>query len=234
MVSRLALVAAAAAAATSAYGYDYSSVDSYATTTSMYAEPAYTTSSSYGYEPASSSYYEKPSYTSSSEYAAPAYTDYAAPKANDYEPSMDNKMRKSYKKHYGDNYKKAYDAEPSYDAYEDPDMAEAEYYMKKDYQPAAEAKTCNKGDVQCCNSVQSAKSTDFSKILTSDMYSLFPDALAGSNAPVGLTCSPLIQDLSGGVQCNQQTVCCDGGHFSGLISINCIAFNPGSSATSII
>lgn len=99
-----------------------------------------------------------------------------------------------------------------------------------------------------------AKSVDFSKVVTSDIYQLIPNAMQGSNAPVGLTCSPLIQDLSGGVQCNQQTVCCDGGHFvsflrasfrltfppltmpaqSGLISINCIAFNPGSSATSII
>ncbi|KZV69616.1 hypothetical protein PENSPDRAFT_753255 [Peniophora sp. CONT] len=225
MVSRLALVAAAAVAASSAYGYDYSSEPSYATTTSMYEAPAYTTSSSYGYEPASSSYYEEPSYTSSSEYAAPAYTDAS------YEPSYDNKMRKSYKKHYGDNYKKQYD-EPA--TYEDPDEAELAYYMKKDYQPAAETKTCNKGDLQCCNSVQSAKSTDFSKVLSSDVYSVIPDMMAGSNAPVGLTCSPLIQSLSGGVQCNQQTVCCDGGHFSGLISINCIAFNPGSQAAGII
>lgn len=122
MVSRLAFVAAAAAAA-SAYGYDYSPEPAY-TTTSVYEAPAYTPTSSYGYEPASSSAYYEPSYTTS-EYAAPAYTDYA--QAADYTPSADNKMRKSYKKHYDANYKKQYEAAPQ--QYEDPDMAELKSYQ---------------------------------------------------------------------------------------------------------
>ncbi|KZV68543.1 hypothetical protein PENSPDRAFT_582251 [Peniophora sp. CONT] len=98
----------------------------------------------------------------------------------------------------------------------------------------AATSTCNSGNVQCCNSVQSAKSVDFQKVLGGDLYELLPNFLEGSNTPVGLTCSSLVQDLSGGPQCNQQTVCCDDSHFSGLISINCISFNGGSGALGII
>ncbi|KZV71106.1 hypothetical protein PENSPDRAFT_578241, partial [Peniophora sp. CONT] len=62
---------------------------------------------------------------------------------------------------------------------------------------------CNTGDLQCCNQVQSG----------SEIYELIPNELRNSNAPVGLACSPIIADTSGGAQCNQQSVCCDGGHF---------------------
>ncbi|KAI0029936.1 hypothetical protein K488DRAFT_72576 [Vararia minispora EC-137] len=85
-------------------------------------------------------------------------------------------------------------------------------------------KTCNRGNLRCCNSVQDAKSINF-KTLLGDQYSLLPDTLEGTNVPIGLDCSPLILGAGGG--CNQQTVCCDGGHMSGLLSINCNAYQGG-------
>ncbi|VDB91663.1 unnamed protein product [Peniophora sp. CBMAI 1063] len=105
-------------------------------------------------------------------------------------------------------------------------------YTDSEYVPAPVG-TCSKGDLQCCNQVQSAKTVDFEQFKASEIYELIPNALRGSNAPVGLACSPLIADTSGGVQCNQQAVCCDGGHFSGLFSVNCNAFNGGSQSAGI-
>ncbi|VDC07921.1 unnamed protein product [Peniophora sp. CBMAI 1063] len=100
-------------------------------------------------------------------------------------------------------------------------------------QIAGPVSSCNTGDLQCCNQVQSSKTVDFQKVAGSSIESLFPDFEANTNTPVGLTCSPIIQDLSGGAQCNQQSVCCNGGHFSGLFSLNCIPFNGGSQSTGI-
>ncbi|KZV68544.1 fungal hydrophobin [Peniophora sp. CONT] len=100
-------------------------------------------------------------------------------------------------------------------------------------QIAGPVSSCNNGDLQCCNSVQSAKTVDFESMIGSSVESLFPDFQSGTNAPVGLTCSPLIADTSGAAQCNQQSVCCNGGHFSGLFSLNCIPFNGGTQSTGI-
>ncbi|KZV68545.1 fungal hydrophobin [Peniophora sp. CONT] len=100
-------------------------------------------------------------------------------------------------------------------------------------QIAGPVSSCNSGDLQCCNQVQSSKTVDFQKMIGTDVVSLFPDFQANTNAPVGLSCSPIIQDLSGGAQCNQQSVCCNGGHFSGLFSLNCIPFNGGTQSTGI-
>jgi len=82
------------------------------------------------------------------------------------------------------------------------------------------------GGIQCCQSVQEAKSIDWAS-QPGDVYSIIPDLLKGSNIPIGLKCSPLL--LGSGAQCNQQTVSCQHVHSSALIGINCIAFNGGQS-----
>ncbi|KAI0031992.1 hydrophobin, partial [Vararia minispora EC-137] len=82
---------------------------------------------------------------------------------------------------------------------------------------------CNKGSLQCCNQVQAAHSVDFQTLLSQDVLSTLPQALSGSNTPVGLSCSPIA--AATGASCNQQTVCCSNTHFSGVIAIGCMPIN---------
>ena len=83
------------------------------------------------------------------------------------------------------------------------------------------------------NATFHAKDVDLSKFYGGSDVELFSNLLRGSNEPVGLTCSPIVQDLSGAAQCNQQTVCCDSTHASGLFSIGCTPFNGGSQSAGI-
>ncbi|KZV72088.1 fungal hydrophobin [Peniophora sp. CONT] len=106
-------------------------------------------------------------------------------------------------------------------------------YSEEYVPPTAPVSSCNTGDLMCCNQVQPAKTFDFSQYEGSEIFEYIPDQLRDSNAPVGTDCSPITQDTSGGVQCNAQAVCCDGGHFSGVFSVNCNAFNAGSQSTAI-
>jgi len=91
---------------------------------------------------------------------------------------------------------------------------------------SAQVSSCNSGSLQCCNQVQNSQSFDFSTVLTGDQYTALADLLKNSNAPVGVSCSP-IASVTGAAQCNQQTVCCDDSHYSGLVATNCNAYNGG-------
>ncbi|KZV63377.1 hypothetical protein PENSPDRAFT_691705 [Peniophora sp. CONT] len=89
-------------------------------------------------------------------------------------------------------------------------------------------RSCNSGSVQCCNNIQSTSSTSFSR--NTYFYLLFLGftpaqivALAqaqNSNGGTAVVCSG-----SGSVSCNQQNVCCNGSHFSGLNVQACNAVN---------
>ncbi|VDC06821.1 unnamed protein product [Peniophora sp. CBMAI 1063] len=89
-------------------------------------------------------------------------------------------------------------------------------------------RNCGGGSVQCCNSVQSSSSTNFTR--NTYFYLLFlgftPAQIVAlqqaqaSNNGVAVVCSG-----SGSVSCNQQNVCCNGSHFSGLNVQACNAVN---------
>ncbi|KZV73074.1 hypothetical protein PENSPDRAFT_750375 [Peniophora sp. CONT] len=83
------------------------------------------------------------------------------------------------------------------------------------------------GSVQCCNNVQSSSSTDFN--INTYFYLIALGFTAdqiialeqgNQNGGTAVVCSG-----SGSVSCNQQNVCCNGSHFSGLNVQACNAIN---------
>ncbi|KAI0337822.1 hydrophobin-domain-containing protein [Trametopsis cervina] len=79
---------------------------------------------------------------------------------------------------------------------------------------------CNTGPIQCCNSVQSAKSLDSGSKSLLDSLDLILEDL---NTPIGLTCSPLSAlGLGSGGNCAGTTVCCNDNNYNGLINIGCV------------
>ncbi|KAH9848260.1 hypothetical protein C2E23DRAFT_889291 [Lenzites betulinus] len=76
---------------------------------------------------------------------------------------------------------------------------------------------CNTGPVQCCNSVQPAKSEGIMSMLKAlDILDQ-----VGENDQVGLTCSPINASSVGGSQsCDAAPVCCNGNSYGGL-SLGC-------------
>ncbi|KDR73608.1 hypothetical protein GALMADRAFT_228052 [Galerina marginata CBS 339.88] len=68
---------------------------------------------------------------------------------------------------------------------------------------------CNNGSLQCCN-----ETTASSGLL----------GILGGNGLLGLGCSPIIGVLTG-TSCPQQTACCTGTTFNGLINIGCTNIN---------
>ncbi|ESK86853.1 hydrophobin [Moniliophthora roreri MCA 2997] len=84
-------------------------------------------------------------------------------------------------------------------------------------QPASQ---CNTGPIQCCNSVESAKSDPVTKLL-----GLLNVVLSDLNIQVGLTCSPISILGGGGAGCVAQPVCCQNNEFNGVIAIGCVPVN---------
>ncbi|KAK7472100.1 sc3 hydrophobin [Stygiomarasmius scandens] len=84
----------------------------------------------------------------------------------------------------------------------------------------APASQCNTGDLQCCNSVQSANSPAASLLL-----GLLGIVIQGVDVLVGLTCDPISVIAIGGNSCNAQPVCCENNSFNGLIAIGCTPIN---------
>ncbi|TFK73063.1 fungal hydrophobin [Pluteus cervinus] len=80
---------------------------------------------------------------------------------------------------------------------------------------------CNTGEVQCCNSVQSADD-DGSQGLTGLLGIL---GLGDITGQVGLNCSPLSVIGVGGNSCSSQPVCCENNQFNGLINVGCTPIN---------
>ncbi|VDC01000.1 unnamed protein product [Peniophora sp. CBMAI 1063] len=240
MFARAVIIAAAVALATAhaqPEGSDYAPYDPYQQDNSYdveykkpeygYKESAYDKAYDYAFE----HYAHEAKEDKRNNYEAPAYEpeyqpEYTAPES-DYQPEYEPE----YKPEYEPEYKPEYEEKPAYQAEAKP-CDDYSCYSDSEYVPAP-VSDCNKGDLQCCNQVQPANTVDFEQFADSEVYELIPNILRGSNAPVGLACSPIINDLSGGAQCNQQTVCCDGGHFSGLFSVNCNAFNGGSQSAGI-
>ncbi|KAG7451560.1 hydrophobin-251 [Guyanagaster necrorhizus] len=81
---------------------------------------------------------------------------------------------------------------------------------------------CTTGEVQCCQSVQSATSTPVSTLL-----GLLGVVLGNLGVDVGVTCSPISVIGVGGNSCSTQTVCCEDNSFNGLIAIGCTPINIG-------
>ncbi|KAF5375921.1 hypothetical protein D9615_008253 [Tricholomella constricta] len=82
------------------------------------------------------------------------------------------------------------------------------------------ASQCNTGDLQCCNSVESASSDAVGLLL-----GLLGIVLTDLNVLVGITCSPLSIIGVGGNSCTAQPVCCSNNNFNGVIAIGCTPVN---------
>ncbi|KAH9849343.1 fungal hydrophobin-domain-containing protein [Lenzites betulinus] len=78
--------------------------------------------------------------------------------------------------------------------------------------------TCSTGDIQCCNSVQSA-----SDPATSLLLGLLGIVVQGVDVLVGLTCSPItVIGVGSGGSCSSSVVCCQDNSHGGLVSIGCV------------
>lgn len=100
---------------------------------------------------------------------------------------------------------------------------------------------CNTGNVQCCNTVGHAKDGG----IVEHGLSVLGAVVAG-NPMVGLSCTPITvvgvgsgaswyisllistarQLLTPYVHSNQQTVCCEGNQFNGLVNVGCTPSKP--------
>ncbi|TEB12705.1 fungal hydrophobin [Coprinellus micaceus] len=79
----------------------------------------------------------------------------------------------------------------------------------------ARTDSCNNGSVQCCHTM-----TDGGSPAASSLGALFgvPGTISGL---VGMTCSPLTGGGLGANSCAQQTVCCTGNDYDGVLVIGC-------------
>ncbi|KDR74252.1 hypothetical protein GALMADRAFT_99260 [Galerina marginata CBS 339.88] len=85
---------------------------------------------------------------------------------------------------------------------------------------APPASQCNTGDLQCCNSVQSATSPSAIAALA-----LVDVAVGSVTGLVGITCSPISAIGVGGNSCSAQPVCCSNNSFNGVVAIGCTPVN---------
>ncbi|KAI0363806.1 fungal hydrophobin [Pilatotrama ljubarskyi] len=84
--------------------------------------------------------------------------------------------------------------------------------------PAGGAGSCSTGQLQCCQSIESANSATVVPILHA-----LGVVLQDLNVPVGLSCSGITGVGVGGSDgCSANAVCCDDNSFGGLISIGCL------------
>ncbi|KAI0819777.1 hypothetical protein BC628DRAFT_965028 [Trametes gibbosa] len=88
------------------------------------------------------------------------------------------------------------------------------------YGTSATQSECNTGSMQCCDSVQPAKSKDiFSLLKALDVLDQ-----VGENDQVGLTCSAITTSAVGGSEsCSAMPVCCSGNSYGG-VSMGCVPF----------
>ncbi|KDR84489.1 hypothetical protein GALMADRAFT_237367 [Galerina marginata CBS 339.88] len=85
---------------------------------------------------------------------------------------------------------------------------------------APPASQCNTGDLQCCQSVQSASTPSVASLLT-----LLGVVVGSVTAPVGVTCSPISVIGLGGNSCSAQPVCCSNNSFNGIVALGCSPVN---------
>ncbi|OAX39835.1 fungal hydrophobin [Rhizopogon vinicolor AM-OR11-026] len=80
---------------------------------------------------------------------------------------------------------------------------------------------CNTGTVSCCQTIYPSNSSALSKITSALNIPL--DPVQGF---VGMGCSPLsVIGPGSGAVCTQESVCCSGNTYYGLINIGCTAIN---------
>ncbi|KAI0691972.1 fungal hydrophobin [Cerioporus squamosus] len=77
--------------------------------------------------------------------------------------------------------------------------------------------SCSTGDLQCCDSTQTASSPAALATLA-----LLGIVLQDLNVLVGLTCSPITVIGVGSGSCSATAVCCEDNSHGGLISIGCV------------
>ncbi|KAF9442359.1 fungal hydrophobin [Macrolepiota fuliginosa MF-IS2] len=82
------------------------------------------------------------------------------------------------------------------------------------------ANQCNVGNLQCCNSAQSASSSNVATLL-----GLLGIALGSVTGLVGITCNPISVIGVGGNSCNAQPVCCSNNSFNGVVALGCTPVN---------
>ncbi|KAK0200366.1 hydrophobin-251 [Desarmillaria ectypa] len=83
----------------------------------------------------------------------------------------------------------------------------------------ASGSQCNTGDIQCCNSMQSASNPGVATLL--GLLGLVLDP----NTNVGVTCSPITVIGVSGTNCASQPVCCENNNFNGLVALGCTPIN---------
>ncbi|EPQ54195.1 hydrophobin, partial [Gloeophyllum trabeum ATCC 11539] len=77
---------------------------------------------------------------------------------------------------------------------------------------------CATGNLQCCNSVQSASDPAAATLLGS-----LGIAVQSVTGLVGLTCSPIgVVAVGSGDACSANPVCCSDNSYGGLVSIGCV------------
>ncbi|KIM39573.1 hypothetical protein M413DRAFT_47415, partial [Hebeloma cylindrosporum] len=80
---------------------------------------------------------------------------------------------------------------------------------------------CNTGPIHCCNSLQSASSSN-----VIGLFSLIGTVVEAPDTLVGTNCSPVTTLGTGSASsCSSQPVCCTNNHFNGLIVVGCTPIN---------
>ncbi|KAI6033290.1 hydrophobin [Pisolithus marmoratus] len=80
---------------------------------------------------------------------------------------------------------------------------------------------CNGGTIQCCQSIQQASQA--SSLL--QQVGLIP-ADVGLLGQVGVNCIPItVIGTGAGCQASQQSACCTGNNFNGLVTVGCSPIN---------
>ncbi|KDQ25476.1 putative class I hydrophobin superfamily, partial [Pleurotus ostreatus PC15] len=85
---------------------------------------------------------------------------------------------------------------------------------------AIPASQCSAGNIQCCNTVEEAKSTKSTLLL-----GLLGVVLSNLDVLIGADCSPITAIGIGGTSCSLQAVCCENSSFNGLIALGCVPIN---------
>ncbi|KAJ4499769.1 fungal hydrophobin-domain-containing protein [Lentinula lateritia] len=79
------------------------------------------------------------------------------------------------------------------------------------------ASSCSTGELQCCDSTETAGSAAGSLLL-----GLIGVVVQDVDVLLGVTCSPITVIGVGNSGCSAQAVCCDDNAWGGLVSIGCV------------
>ncbi|KAI0668047.1 fungal hydrophobin-domain-containing protein [Trametes maxima] len=85
--------------------------------------------------------------------------------------------------------------------------------------PQIGSNSCNTGQLQCCEQVQTADSLNLSAVLL-DLLGL---VLPSLDVPIGISCSGINGvGVGSGNACSTNAVCCDSTSTGGLLSVGCV------------